>query len=146
MWKQPIGLGPDAGASNLEWGLAASPLIVDDKVIVLPGGRGGKSVAAYEKVSGAQVWSALDDPQAYTSPMLVTLGGVRQILVVSAKRAMGLTADRGRLLWEHPWVTEFGINVSQPLLLGNDRVFLRPATNAEKSLGISSLRPPRSLR
>ena len=56
--------------------------------------------------------------------MLVTLGGVRQILVVGATRAMGLTADRGRLLWEYPWVTEVGINVSQPLLLGNDRVFL----------------------
>jgi len=99
-------------------------LIVDDTVIVLPGGRGGKSVAAYDKASGAPVWTALDDRQAYTSPMLVTLGGVRQILVVSATRAMGLTADRGRLLWEYPWVTEYGINVSQPLLLGNDRFFL----------------------
>jgi hypothetical protein len=29
----------DNGAENLQWGMAASPLIVDDKVIVLPGGR-----------------------------------------------------------------------------------------------------------
>jgi outer membrane protein assembly factor BamB len=122
VWRRNI--LSDAGASNLDWGMAASPLIVDDKVIVLPGGRGGKSVAAYDKASGAPVWTALDDRQAYTSPMLVTLGGVRQILVVSATRAMGLTADRGRLLWEYPWVTEYGINVSQPLLLGNDRFFL----------------------
>ena len=37
---------------------------------------------------------------------------------------MGLTVDEGRLLWEYPWVTQFGINAAQPLLLGNDRVVL----------------------
>ncbi len=37
---------------------------------------------------------------------------------------MGLTIDGGRLLWEYPWVTEYGINAAQPLLLGNDRVFM----------------------
>ena len=56
--------------------------------------------------------------------MLVTLAGVRQILVVSASRAMGLTTDDGRVLWEYPWSTQMGISVAQPLLLGDDRVFL----------------------
>ena len=40
------------GASNLQWAMAASPLIVDDKVIVLPGGPAGKSVVAYNKCHG----------------------------------------------------------------------------------------------
>ena len=62
-------------ASNLQWAQSASPLIVDDKVIVLPGGGGGKSVVAYNKMTGAPVWKALDDRQAYVSPMLVELGG-----------------------------------------------------------------------
>jgi outer membrane protein assembly factor BamB len=56
--------------------------------------------------------------------MLVTLGGMRQILVVSERRLMGLTADGGRLLWEYPWRTSNGINVAQPLLVGGDRIFL----------------------
>ena len=43
------------GASNLQWAMAASPLIVDDKVIVLPGGSAGKSVVAYNKLTGAPV-------------------------------------------------------------------------------------------
>jgi outer membrane protein assembly factor BamB len=75
----------DNQAENLTWGMAASPLIVDEKVIVLPGGSPGKSVVAYHKVTGNTVWKALDDKQAYTSPMLVTLAGRRQILVVSAR-------------------------------------------------------------
>src|SRR6185436_980604 len=69
------------GASNLPWAMAASPLIVDDKVIVLPGGSGGKSVVAYNKLTGTPVWKSLDDKQAYVLPMLVTLNGRRQVLV-----------------------------------------------------------------
>jgi outer membrane protein assembly factor BamB len=114
----------DAGAVNLQWGMAASPLIVDEKVIVLPGGLNGSSVVAYDKRTGAILWKSLDVAQAYTSPMLVTLSGERQILVVGASRVMGLEVDEGSLLWRHPWVTNQGINVAQPLLLGGDRVFL----------------------
>jgi outer membrane protein assembly factor BamB len=107
--------------------MSASPLIVDDTVIVLPGGTRGSSVVAYNKATGDIVWRAQDDEQGYTSPMLVTLGGVRQILVVSSSRAMGLTVDGGELLWEYPWRTFNGINVSQPIVFthnGSDRVFL----------------------
>jgi outer membrane protein assembly factor BamB len=104
--------------------MSASPLIVDEKVIVLPGGSGGRSVVAYHKDTGEPVWRMLDDKQAYTSPMLVTLAGKRQILVVSAKRAMGLTVEEGKLLWEYPWTTSFDINSSQPVIVGPDRFIL----------------------
>jgi len=112
------------GARNLTWAQSASPLIVDGKVIVLPGGSGGKSVVAYDKVTGKTVWSSLDDEQSYTSPMVVTLGGKRQLLIVSALRAMGLTIEDGKLLWDFPWVTEYHINSAQPLLVGPNRFFI----------------------
>lgn len=111
-------------AQNITWGMANSPLIVDDKVIVLPGGSPGKSVVAYDKVTGKPVWKALDDKPSYTSPMLVTLGGRRQLLVVSARRAMGLTVEEGALLWEYPWTTEFDINSAQPIVVGENRFFI----------------------
>lgn len=114
----------DNGARNLSWGMAASPLIVDDKVIVLPGGPDGKSVVAYHKDTGARVWSVLDDRQAYTAPMVVTLAGTRQLIVVTAERAVGLTVEDGRMLWESPWVTEYGVNASQPIVIGDNRLFL----------------------
>jgi outer membrane protein assembly factor BamB len=114
----------DAGAVNLTWGMSGSPLIVDEKVVVLPGGPNGSSVVAYDKGTGRTIWRSLDDQQAYVSPMLVTLAGARQILVVGASRAMGVSAEDGSLLWEHPWVTNQGINVAQPLLLDENRIFL----------------------
>lgn len=114
----------DNGASNISWAMAASPLIVDDKVIVMPGGSGNKSVVAYNKMTGAPVWKSQSDTAAYVSPMLVTLAGRRQVIAVSATRIMGLATEDGSLLWSHPWDTDMGINVSQPIPVGNNRFFI----------------------
>lgn len=114
----------DNQASNLQWAMAASPLIVDDKVIVLPGGPGGKSVVAYNKMTGAPVWKSQGDQAAYVSPMLVTLAGRRQILVETAARILGLAPEDGTLLWSQTWDTSMGINVSQPLIVDQNRFFL----------------------
>ena len=114
----------DSGASNLEWGMSAAPLIVDDTVVVLPGGSGGRSVIAYDRRTGARAWSALDDRQAYSSPMLVTLAGVRQVLVFSASRLVAITPDTGDVLWQFPWKTSYDVNASQPLIVGDSRIFL----------------------
>jgi outer membrane protein assembly factor BamB len=114
----------DNQAKNLPWAMAASPLIVDDKVIVLPGGANGKSVVAYNKMTGAPVWKVLDDPQAYVSPMLVELAGRRQIVVVSSFRVLGLAPENGALLWSYKWDTDMGINVSQPILVDRNRFFI----------------------
>jgi outer membrane protein assembly factor BamB len=104
--------------------MSGSPLIVDDKVVVLPGGRSGKSVVAYNKLTGAQVWRSLNDTQAYVSPMLVTLAGKRQILVVTANRVVGLAPEDGALLWEASWNTDLGINFSQPIVVDASRFFI----------------------
>ena len=122
LWR--LNILEDNGAANLDWGMAASPLIVDDNVIVLPGGPGGRSVVAYDRRTGERAWSALGDRAGYSSPMLVTLAGVRQLVVFSASRLMGLTPDGGDVLWEYPWTTMSDVNVSQPLLVGDNRVFL----------------------
>jgi outer membrane protein assembly factor BamB len=122
MWGKNI--LSDNQASNLPWAMAASPLIVDDKVIVLPGGTSGKSVVAYNKMTGAPVWKVLNDVQAYVSPMLVELAGRRQIVVVSSSRVVGLVPEDGKLLWSYAWDTNNGINVSQPIVVDQNRFFI----------------------
>jgi outer membrane protein assembly factor BamB len=114
----------DNGATNLEWGMAGAPLIVGGTVIVLPGGSDGRSVVAYDRRTGDRVWSALNDRAAYASPMRVTLFGVDQLLVFTASRLVGLSVDRGDLLWEYPWRTPYDINAAQPLVVGPNRVFI----------------------
>jgi outer membrane protein assembly factor BamB len=113
----------DNQAENLQWGMAATPLVDDDKVIVLPGGL-GKSVVAYDRMTGNPIWKAFDDKQAYTAPQLATLAGRKQILVVSARRLLGLAVEDGALLWEYPWVNYQGISASQPIVIGGNRFFI----------------------
>ncbi len=121
IWKKNI--LDEANASNLQWAMAGSPLIVDDKVIVQPGGR-DSSIVAYDKLSGEPVWKSLSDKSSYTSPVVVTLLGRRQILTVTADRMIGLAIEDGSLLWEFPWYTSGGGNISQPLVVDDEHVFI----------------------
>jgi outer membrane protein assembly factor BamB len=107
-------------AANLMYGMAAAPLVVDGKVILLP----GHSVVAYDAVTGRRTWRALDDQAAYMSPMVVTLAGRRQLLVVMATRAVGLDLADGRLLWEFAWKVSYDNNIAQPVLVGTNRLVL----------------------
>lgn len=112
------------GADNITWAMSASPLIVDETVIVQPGGPNGKSIVAYNKNTGARVWSSLNDGASYASPMLTVLNNKRQIVTITAVRAVGLDASSGKLLWEYPWTTEYDINSAQPIITGPNRVVI----------------------
>ncbi len=114
----------DGDAANLPWAMSGAPLVVDDLVVVLPGGTEGWSVAAYDRHTGDVVWHGLNDVQAYASPMLVTLGGVPQVVVVTAERVVGLRPADGALLWEYPWEVAVVPNIAQPVAVGDDRLFL----------------------
>ena len=121
IWERDI--LADSDATNLEWAMSGAPLVVDDLVVVQPGGTRGWSVVAYHRETGEVVWHALDDVQSYTSPMLMTLAGERHLVVVTAERVVGLTLD-GDLLWEYPWQISIVPNIAQPVLVGRDRLFL----------------------
>ena len=109
----------------LAYGMAASPLVVDDKVIVLSGDAPACSVIALNGATGAFIWKSLTDSGAYGSPMLVTLAGQRQLLIATEKRVVGLNVESGDLLWEHPWVVNLkNRNVAQPVILGPNRFML----------------------
>ena len=112
-WSKNI-LGDNA-ARNAQWAMAGSPLLVDGMVVVTPGGAEDRSIVAYDRFSGAPVWHALDDRVGYTSPILATLAGQRQIVWISAQRAVGLAPESGALLWEYAFPAQMDMNCSQPV-------------------------------
>ena len=123
IWRHDI--VSENGGEVLTYGIAASPLIVADKVIIPAGGSRDKSVIAYDKETGAVIWHAQNDEASYTSPMLVTLAGSQQVLNVSFSRVMGLAPDDGKLLWEHPWKIESSQNpIAQPIVAGTNRIVM----------------------
>jgi outer membrane protein assembly factor BamB len=117
----------DNAARNPQWGMAGSPLIVDNMLVVTPGGAQGKSIVAYDRMSGEPLWHALDDQVAYTSPILATLAGRRQIVWISAQRAVGLAPENGALLWEYAFPGQMGMNCSQPVVVDDTSVLLSSA-------------------
>jgi len=123
----------DADAANLNWGMAASPLVVGDAVLTVPGGANNRSIVAYDRATGRVAWSALDDQAAYSSPMRVTLAGVDQVVVFLATRVVGLSPDRGALLWEFPWSKQSNV-AAQPVAVGDNRVFVSTGDGAGGAL------------
>jgi outer membrane protein assembly factor BamB len=114
------------GAPNVQWGKSCSPLVTGNLVIVSAGGSGGRSLVAYDKLTGDRVWSAGDELSAYASPAEVTLAGVRQILIVNEAHVAGHDAETGQLLWEFSWPGQSNgpANAAQPVVLPGDRVFV----------------------
>ncbi len=117
----------DNDTTNVRWAMAGSPLIVDDMVIVTPGGTNGKSIVAYNRLTGAPVWRSLNDRAAYTSPILATFGGRREIVYISAERVAGVAPEDGKLIWEYPFPAQMGMNCSQPVVIDDTHVLLSSA-------------------
>jgi len=108
------------------YGVASSPLVIGEKVIVCTGRSQGpafKTLVAYDKNSGKLVWSAGEDTAGYGSPMLVKLDGQPQIVVVNDATVTGHDPDTGQELWQQPWPGETS-NVAQPVAVAPDKILL----------------------
>lgn len=107
------------------WGLAGSPLILGDLVVVSPGGPEGRSLVAYGKADGAFVWGGGSKRAGYSSPSIHTVAGQDQLLIFNHGSIAGHDPTDGRVLWQVPWEMPGGNQcVAQPLPIADDRVFV----------------------
>jgi outer membrane protein assembly factor BamB len=107
----------DTGAKTPGWGFTSSPLVLDDAVIVAASGR----LAAYDAATGARRWSAVPKGGSYSSPHLMTIDGVPQILLLTSTGAISVAVADGKLLWEHAWP---GTPILQPAQTGDGGVLI----------------------
>jgi outer membrane protein assembly factor BamB len=114
--------------NNIPWGMSGSPLVYDQVVVVNPGKQteaaAGRALVAYDRATGKPIWSGGETRAGYSSPMLATLAGRRQVLLFDGEELGGYDAADGSKLWRLGWTTHMGINVAQPLVLEGDRVFI----------------------
>jgi outer membrane protein assembly factor BamB len=110
-----------------EYGMACSPLVVGDQVIVTVGAPKG-SVAAINVASGELAWKTGNDPAGYSSPALLTLDEKPQIVASTGTAVMGIEPKGGRMIWRHPFETDFNCNIATPIAYQN-QVFISAGEN-----------------
>jgi hypothetical protein len=108
----------DFGAPLPTWGFACSPLVAGD-LLLLHTGAPGASILALDRETGYVRWKLLDDPAGYSSPVLGTLAGQRQVVFLTGTSLVGLEPEKGRLLWRFPFETPHEANAATPLVRGN---------------------------
>jgi outer membrane protein assembly factor BamB len=116
LWRHdlPTEFGEMPPASPAYWGHCCSPLVEGRFVIVETRGQRG-DVAAFDKRTGELVWKALDDPAGYSSPIAVTLAGLRQLVFFTGGGLAGLSPDDGEVLWHYRWQTNDECNIATPV-------------------------------
>ena len=100
----------DTGKKIPDWGIASSPLVVGDIVVVATAGW----LAAYDVVTGKPRWFGPKSGSGYSSPQLATIGGVAQIVLVNGSGVIGVAPSDGTVLWKHDWA---GDSIVQPAVL-----------------------------
>ncbi len=106
-----------------EWGISGSPLVLDDKVIVSPGGKNEQSLMAYHRETGNIIWGGGRMRAGHSSPSQVSIAEMDQILIFNRGQVAGHDPNSGKLLWEYPW-NEMTQHVAQPIPLPDDRIFV----------------------
>jgi outer membrane protein assembly factor BamB len=123
----------DAATGKLEWrkeyakdfkgtwpqfGTSMSPVAADGVVVVLVGTNDDGAIVAYDAKSGAQKWIWKGDGPAYASPVIVEVDGVKQVVTLTQKLAVGLSLGSGELLWKIDFPGRSGMNIPTPLRFG----------------------------
>jgi len=105
------------------FGFASSPLIDGDAIYV----QAGSAVMRLDKATGEKKWESLKDDRAmygsaFSSPVIGTIQGKKQLVVQTREMLAGLDLENGEVLWKYKIKAFRGMNILTPTIIGN-RVF-----------------------
>jgi outer membrane protein assembly factor BamB len=115
IWRKP-------SAEQPVFGTAMSPLVDGSRLFVHLGGNEKGALTAFESATGAVQWR-YEAPPAYASPVMATIGGVRQLVTQSRTHVFAVELATGRLLWQIPFTTAYNQNSITPLVVGDVVVY-----------------------
>lgn len=98
-----------------DWGVAGSPVIFEDLVILHPGAINNGCLIAFHKVTGKEVWRSGTDPGGYCTPILIDSPSGRQLVLWSPKHIIGLDPRNGQEHWRFPYNVTYGVSIATPI-------------------------------
>ncbi len=100
VWKKSI--GDEFGGKEIQWQSAASPIVLEDRVIV-PGGGDGQAFIAFERKSGKVLWKSGKGTMTHATPGVATIQGKLQVMFFMRRGVVAVDPDNGEELWEYPF-------------------------------------------
>ncbi len=128
VWSHNV--SSETGTQIPFWGFASSPLVIGDEVIVAAAGQ----LVAYEAASGKKRWVGPAGGGSYSSPQLVTIDGVAQVLLMSSNNATSVAPADGKQLWSHAWSVN---TIVQPALTPDGDVLITSQENGARRLAVA---------
>jgi outer membrane protein assembly factor BamB len=116
LWEEQRG-------ERLIYGYASSPLAYRD-LVLLPVGGSGKAMAAFRQSDGSVVWQKNDAGNAYSSPLLINVDGVDQVVQLMKASVFAVNPLNGDLQWYAPHQTPYGLNVTTPVWGSGNLLFV----------------------
>jgi outer membrane protein assembly factor BamB len=101
VWKHELTAEYQLPPSSLD----ASPLVDGNLLIAAIGGRPDAGVVAFDLVTGREVWRALAEAATWSSPVIVSAGGTRQLIVWMRQSVTSLNPTNGAVFWREPTVS-----------------------------------------
>ena len=115
-------LAKDFGGEVPMWAYASSPLLLSELVVLAPQ-TPTIGLVAVQPGSGKVVWkSAALGEAGHSSPMLMTLDGVEQIVMLARKQLAGVDPNTGKVLWRFKDFTSLR-PIPQPVKVGKRELF-----------------------
>jgi outer membrane protein assembly factor BamB len=121
VWQKEF--SSEFGETSPLYGAAMSMMVDGDHVIAHVGGHDDGALVAFQVDNGDVVWRWDGDGPGYASPIIVEVGGVRQLITQSQDHLVGLSPGNGELLWSIPFKTAYTQNTVTPILHGQNLIF-----------------------
>jgi outer membrane protein assembly factor BamB len=114
------------------WGLAASPVIWEDLVILHPGAKHG-SLMAFDRLTGKEVWRASSDPAGYATPVVINSPSGPQLIAWTPEHILGIKPRSGKINWSVPYEVTYGVSIATPIYR-NETVFVTGYWHGSKAI------------
>lgn len=115
IWKRDLNKEYDIKIPT--WGIAAAPLVENNLIILQIGGRNGACIVGLDKLTGREIWRALDDAASYSAPIIIRQAGKRVVVVWAGQQVVGLDPVTGGKYWQHPFIQSRTIqSIATPVL------------------------------
>ena len=126
LWEQYGGV--------LDRGYGASPMAWKDLIILPIGGR-GHAVMAFHQKDGTVAWQHGDSKATFSSPMLIQLGNITQMVVFCGDEVVAFNPDNGDTQWTFAHKTDYGLNIALPTY-GSDGIMVLSSAYSGGSRGL----------